>query len=150
MRTTRPGPDGLDDVTAPSTLPPGTCRYQGTLLRDIIAAAYGVRRVVGGPSWIDSERFDIEAKADRVRPARELEQMLQRLLEEQFRLSVRRETRSADGLALLRAAGTSPLKPSEASVVGGLLSREGSISTTRCADGAAGPTSRHAAGANGR
>jgi uncharacterized protein (TIGR03435 family) len=125
MRVTRPGSDGLSDVNAPSALPPGTCRYQEALLRDIIAAAYGVRNVVGGPSWMDSERFDIDAKADRVRPERELEQMLQALLEERFALRVHRETRPIDGFALLRADGALRLKPAEAA--GGMLSRYGSV-----------------------
>src|SRR5688572_12859159 len=97
MRITRPGPDGLSDVNAASALPPGSCRYQEALLRDLISAAYGVRNVVGGPSWMESERFDIDAKADRARPQRELEQMMQTLLEERFGLRVHRETRPVDG-----------------------------------------------------
>jgi uncharacterized protein (TIGR03435 family) len=127
-RITRPGPEGLSDVAAPNPMPPGACRYQEALLRDIIAAAYGVRNVVGGPSWLDSERFDIDAKADRVRPQNELHQMLQVLLEERFALRVRRETRPVDGFALVRADGAVRLKPSEVAA-GGLLSRYGSLTT---------------------
>lgn len=129
VRLTRPGPAGLSDVNAPSPMPPGTCRYQEALLRDIIAAAYDIRNVVGGPSWMESERFDIDAKADRLRPQRELNQMLQALLEERFALRLRRETRSVDGFALMRADGGVRLKPSEVAGAGGLLSRYGSVTT---------------------
>lgn len=128
MRVTRPGPAGLRDVTAPSALPPGTCRFQEALVREVIGAAYGNWNVVGGPSWIENERFDIDAKADRVRPQRELEQMLQVLLEERFALRVRRETRSVDGFALVRA-GAVRVKAGEAASDGGLLSRYGSVTT---------------------
>jgi uncharacterized protein (TIGR03435 family) len=129
VRVTRPGPAGLSDVTASRPFTPGTCRYQEALLPDIIAAAYGIRNIVGGPSWMESERFDIDAKADRVRPQRELHQMLQALLEERFVLRARRETRSVDGFALLRADGAARLKPSEVAVAGSLLSRYGSVTT---------------------
>jgi uncharacterized protein (TIGR03435 family) len=50
--------------------------------------------VTGGPGWVDSDRFDIEAKAsDAVAPNQIYGPMLQVLLEERFRLAVRRESK---------------------------------------------------------
>jgi uncharacterized protein (TIGR03435 family) len=41
----------------------GAFVYQNITMKNIIAAAYGVRpdRIVGGPDWINSQRFDFEA-----------------------------------------------------------------------------------------
>ncbi len=47
----------------------------------------------GGPGWMDSEHFDIEAKAEGD-PSREEENlMVQSLLEDRFKLVIHRETR---------------------------------------------------------
>jgi uncharacterized protein (TIGR03435 family) len=48
---------------------------------------------VGGPTWINSERFDIEAKAGCDTTGREMGSMLQVLLEDRFKLKVHRETK---------------------------------------------------------
>jgi uncharacterized protein (TIGR03435 family) len=50
--------------------------------------------VSGGPAWIDSDPYDIEAKAEN-NPSREVMSgpMLQALLEERFRLRIHRETK---------------------------------------------------------
>jgi uncharacterized protein (TIGR03435 family) len=46
----------------------------------------------GGPDWIDSDRFDLEAAAEGANE-NQLRQMLQTLLAERFKLVIRRETR---------------------------------------------------------
>jgi uncharacterized protein (TIGR03435 family) len=69
-------------------------------LRELIAFAYGVPnaraslQVVGGPRWMDTERFDVEAVAlgGALTPA-QASPMVRALLEDRFRLSVHRETR---------------------------------------------------------
>lgn len=50
--------------------------------------------VSGGPSWINSDRYHIEAKAEGA-PSRQMMQgpMVQRLLEDRFKLKIRRETK---------------------------------------------------------
>lgn len=53
------------------------------------------QQLVGGPDWLRSERFDIQARApgeERVTPA-QLRAMLQPLLEDRFQLKLHRETR---------------------------------------------------------
>src|SRR5262249_11320981 len=54
------------------------------------------QQVIGGPSWIATDRFDIEAKVERdtrAIPTQETWLMVQSLLEERFRLKVHHETR---------------------------------------------------------
>jgi uncharacterized protein (TIGR03435 family) len=65
-------------------------------LKRCIMGAYGVgpHEVSGGPTWLDTDRFDILAKADRpVNDDAVLMVMLQGLLAERFQLAVQRETR---------------------------------------------------------
>jgi uncharacterized protein (TIGR03435 family) len=72
-------------------------------LRAIMTVAYSVtdRRISGGPEWVDDQRFDINAKADRSYTSDELHVMLQRLLEERFQLKVRHEKRELPVWALV-------------------------------------------------
>jgi len=76
-------------------------------LRLLMTVAYTVtdRQISGGPSWMNGDRFDIEAKADRPHSIDELHVMLQHLLEERFHLMVRRETRDESAWALVVAKG---------------------------------------------
>jgi uncharacterized protein (TIGR03435 family) len=84
---------------------PGGLRYhgEGVPLRVAITVAYTVtdRQISGGPSWMSTDRFDIEAKAARPGTSEELHVMLQHLLEERFRLKVRREKRDEPVWALV-------------------------------------------------
>jgi uncharacterized protein (TIGR03435 family) len=77
--------------------PPGGQSYEaiGAPLRTIMTVAYTVtdRQISGGPEWIDSERWNIEAKADRRGTSDELHAALARLLEDRFQLKIRHETR---------------------------------------------------------
>lgn len=85
---------------------------QNYRLRSLIQFAYRVQpfELVGGPDWIDSARFDINARAPFDpkpapvgAPAGEMEQMVQTLLAERFRLQVHRETREMPIYALVPA-----------------------------------------------
>ena len=65
----------------------------------LITVAYKVQdfQVVGAPAWVNSDRYDIEAKADDSVASQGNSNttgpMLQSLLEDRFKLVVRRETR---------------------------------------------------------
>jgi uncharacterized protein (TIGR03435 family) len=53
-------------------------------------------QIVGGPSWLDTEHFDIQAKPEgetRARPVEEMQSLVRALLEDRFSLRVHRETR---------------------------------------------------------
>lgn len=76
---------------------PGDQRYVATnvTLRLIMTVAYSVtdRQISGGPAWINEDRFDIDAKAEKPGSIDDLHLMLQHLLEERFQLKVRHESR---------------------------------------------------------
>src|SRR5437762_5934298 len=63
-------------------LPGGRFDLRGAPMLDLIAIAYGVQRdsVIGGPSWLDSDRFDIIARAAPSTSEASLQLMLQALL----------------------------------------------------------------------
>jgi uncharacterized protein (TIGR03435 family) len=96
---------------------PGRLTLPCRSTRDLIRMAYvqfangqwnAMRRIPieGGPSWIDSERYQIEAKAEGA-PGQEMIRgpMLQSLLEDRFKLKIRRETREVPVYALTVAKG---------------------------------------------
>jgi len=96
---------------------PGRVSIAGYTLRRLIRVAYGLKanaQVLDGPKWIDSERFDIVAKADEAETAkmqemsdadsvRERNVMLQSLLADRFQLKLHRETRVLPIYALVVA-----------------------------------------------
>jgi uncharacterized protein (TIGR03435 family) len=78
-----------------------------TTLRDLITMAYGLhaRQVVDGPSWIESERFDITAKPEHpgVPNLAQLSTMVQKLLAERFGLTFHKEKRELSAYVLTLA-----------------------------------------------
>ncbi len=107
-------------------LPGGRFTATNNTLRALILNAYGISSsshlLSGGPSWIDSETFDVEAKAeagvipDSV-PARVLWEktrlMLRTLLADRFHLVIRREAREIQLYELVVAKNGSKLKESQ-------------------------------------
>jgi uncharacterized protein (TIGR03435 family) len=90
---------------------------QNIALRPLIQLAYGVEgyQVSGGPSWIGSERFDIEAKAEGNPSIRQMEgPMLQALLEDRFKLAVHRETKQIPVYEITELKGKEKIQPSTA------------------------------------
>jgi uncharacterized protein (TIGR03435 family) len=75
-------------------------------LRHVIRAAFQLQddQIVGGPDWLDTDRFDIEARAGGMpgAPSNELLAMLQSLLAERFKLTTHREMRELPVFALER------------------------------------------------
>lgn len=74
----------------------GTLRIDAVPLRFIIGLAYAVQteRVLGGPGWLNDERYDIQAKAENPNATRDdIRAMLQSLLADRFKLAFHNETR---------------------------------------------------------
>jgi uncharacterized protein (TIGR03435 family) len=68
----------------------------GMTLKDLITIAYEVRefQISGGPDWIDSDRYDIIAKAERKASWQQMMvPMLQNLLRDRYNLALHPETR---------------------------------------------------------
>ena len=68
--------------------------------------------IEGGPDWIHSERFEIEAKADGQPGILMMEgPMMQTILEDRFQLKIHRETRQGPVYELAMGRGSPKLKP---------------------------------------
>ena len=99
--------------------PGGRIVATNVALRLLIRNLYNVQadQIVGAPDWIESERFDIEAKADREyppqadAPAPELLAMMRNLLADRFKLAVHRESREMPVYALVTARADKSLGP---------------------------------------
>src|SRR4030095_4097052 len=60
---------------------PGRFVVEAFSLKQLVARAYNVPevRVLGGPSWVDSERYDVEAKAESSFPLGQMPLMIRTL-----------------------------------------------------------------------
>jgi uncharacterized protein (TIGR03435 family) len=78
-------------------------------LRELMPFAFGLPqmtaniRIVGGPKWIDSDRFDVVAKANGTPSPQEMGAMLRTLLKDRFKLSAHTETRELPIYTLVMA-----------------------------------------------
>jgi len=97
---------------------PGGFSALNSSLRELVAMAYGVPQsvaainVIAGPAWIDSERFDIDAKTgvERLPPA-QISEMLRAVLTDRFHVKAHKETRERDVYALVVADSARGLGP---------------------------------------
>jgi uncharacterized protein (TIGR03435 family) len=80
----------------------------------LIQRAYGSRspvRVSGGPAWIETERYRIDAKAEGPESQETMNgPMLQALLEDRFRLKIRRESKEVPVYEMTVSKGGPKLK----------------------------------------
>ena len=96
----------------------GQVEVRGLTLKSLIVAAYNFdddSRVVGGEKWLDSDRFDITAKAAPTTPVDTLRIMLRALLEERFGLKTHSEDRPVTVYALTLPKPGPKLKTSDGS-----------------------------------
>src|SRR5579862_2726578 len=95
-------------------LPGGRIELSNFTLKEAIAPAYGIKSdlIIGGPKWINSERFDIVAKAAPDTPVPTLLLMVRSLLEERFKLTFHREDKVMQAYALVIGKGGSKLRQS--------------------------------------
>lgn len=93
-------------------------------LRDLIQEAYGVQadQISGGPDWLNTARFDVQAKVDKVQvnPAnpeqmeqgrRANQKRLQMLLADTFKLVLSTQTKNLSTYDLVVSEGGSKLQP---------------------------------------
>ena len=101
-------------------LPGGRFIATNVTLTDIVVMAYGTRRIQmrGGPDWIDSDRFNIVAKADEGDGEFKREQlvaMVQGLVEDRFKLVLHRETEERTVYALVPGKTPPKIQPAKES-----------------------------------
>jgi len=84
---------------------------RGTMV-DLIRTAYGVEadKVVGGPHWLEMDRFDVIAKVPPSTTRDAVKPMLQALLVERFGLAARQDIKPVPGHVLTRGTGELKLK----------------------------------------
>jgi uncharacterized protein (TIGR03435 family) len=113
-------------------VPLGRCIFDRAALDYLILAAYSddlswiqnqqPRRVVlGGPAWVRSERFDVEAIGDNPPKlsATDLHRMMQGLLADRFKLKLHRESRETRGYALITGNKEPKLVPAKDKTIAG-------------------------------
>jgi len=106
----------------------GRLNIEAAELRQIVGLAFAIQRVrvLGGPSWADSDQFDIVAKAESPDATRdEVRSMLQTLLAERFHMAVHRETKQLPAYTLLLAKGGSKLKQASPDSKSGMTDSSG-------------------------
>jgi uncharacterized protein (TIGR03435 family) len=129
-------PSATDDRrTMIQIQPGGSLRTGGTSLKMLLTFAYDVRefQITGGPGWINTDRFDIVAKAERSAGAEnppddprkmteqqrktvgdQMRERLRALLAERFQLTLHRETKEQSVYALVVAKGGPKLQQAQA------------------------------------
>jgi uncharacterized protein (TIGR03435 family) len=94
---------------------PGNHGYtaQNVPVRLMIALMYKIplRQIEGGPDWVKSDRFDIEARADGAHSVDDLHTMYQNLLADRFGLKFHHEFREGNIYALTIDPSGVKLKP---------------------------------------
>jgi uncharacterized protein (TIGR03435 family) len=93
----------------------GRVLMTNSTLKRLIMGAYGVgqNEIIGGPDWLDQDKFDIQAKADQSTDGDTLMKMQQALLADRFKLAIRRENKTIPVYVLGIAKNGPKLEKSE-------------------------------------
>ncbi len=114
-------------------------RLKNYSVKQLIQMAYQVKDYsFAGPSWLDAQRFDIDAKLPSGAGSAQIPAMMQTLLRDRFKLVVHREPKMMTALALVVDKNGLKIKPVEAGVggttVGTTMVKGAKISMTQLAD----------------
>ena len=92
---------------------PDSLRATNATLASLIQSAYGIRedRLVGGPNWARTIRFDVNGKAAQALPREQLRLMAQRVLETRFGLVLSKEQRAQEVYVLRLARDDGRMGP---------------------------------------
>jgi uncharacterized protein (TIGR03435 family) len=86
-------------------------------IQNLLAQAYRIRNFqISGPSWLDSDRFDIVATLPEDATPDQLPAMLQTLLRDRFRLALHQEQKTMSAYVLLPRKGPAKLNAINAEV----------------------------------
>lgn len=86
---------------------------ENTPLKYVVQWAWNLRefQIIGGPKWVDSDRFDIQAASENEATHDQMRVMLQTVLEDRFQLKVHREQREQLVYILTQAKGGAKIQP---------------------------------------
>jgi len=103
----------LDPHSSQRNMPGGRINFSNQRLRQVIRAAFGGSdiEVIGGPDWIDSDRWDIVAAPASVDANAPWREMLKTLLMDRFKLRAHVEQRERPIYALVFARDDRQLGP---------------------------------------
>ncbi len=120
-----PSQTGAGPANARMMFGPGTFMASGVPLQAIIKEAYGIQdyQISGAPDWLNSDKYDFEAKApgafmsreNKVSPEQmklQNQRMLQAFLADRLKLVVHQETKDLNVYSLVVAEGGAKLQPS--------------------------------------
>lgn len=109
----------------PGTADPEQITYSGLPLRLLLMNAYDVRTYqITGPSWLDSERFDIVAKVPSGTTKEQARVMLQNLLADRFGLKLHHETKDSQIYELVIDKNGPKFKPTAIAETSGTPDKE--------------------------
>jgi uncharacterized protein (TIGR03435 family) len=95
----------------------GRVSMENVSMKKVILNAYGIpddrESAIEGPSWLTTERFDIDAIFPGDTPMPQVRQMMQTLLAERFKLVLHRETRRLPMFSLAIAKSGLKIYPAE-------------------------------------
>jgi uncharacterized protein (TIGR03435 family) len=103
----KPSAAARDEEPSSMVMPGGRYVATNVTLRRLLRTAYYVQetQIVGGPAWLDSERFDVHATADRNTPAvvfrEQFRPLLAALLRDRFHVTVHKDVRVQSAYALV-------------------------------------------------
>jgi uncharacterized protein (TIGR03435 family) len=106
--------NGSGDLASDARVEPGGhVTITNGAIRDLIRNVFGLAdfQVVGGPEWLRSERYDIEARASADVPRDRVMLMMRGLLHDRFRLRFHYEAREHQAYALTLARDDGRLGP---------------------------------------
>ena len=100
------------DPSSSARTTPGGLEMRNTTLKNLVRSAYRLNeyQLDGGPKWVDSARFNIDAKLPAGVPRDQIPLMLQALLADRFKLEFHRVTKTLPEYALVVAKGGSKLQ----------------------------------------
>lgn len=111
----KPSAPDIKQISEVQPLPGGRIHATNMTIKTLIGVAYRLKpfQISGGPGWLDSVRYDIEAKPDKpATMAGAWQTMLQALLTDRFQLKFHRETKELPVYALVLATKDGKLGPS--------------------------------------
>jgi uncharacterized protein (TIGR03435 family) len=114
-------------------------RFEATAatVGDVLDMLNGFRlyRVVGGPAWMRTDRFDIVAKADQSIAETDFKSAVMAVLAERFQLQSHKETRDTPGFTIRAPKTKEVLKPAASDEKYSLRVRDGDVAFTAASMG---------------
>jgi uncharacterized protein (TIGR03435 family) len=131
-------PGDPSDPGAGMRMSPGRLEMRNITLKQLVMSAYSLNpyQLEGGPKWLDSAKFDVDAKLPAGAPGSQTSPMVQAMLADRFKLEFHRETQTRSEYALVVAKGGPKLQAA------GADDHQSSSSGPRMVRGTATPMSR--------